>query len=110
MKTTRYDEREVTEWLYRNRAPALVWAALFAFFAIAGMASRDEPRQMANAAPAVQLLGNETDGVPDLVLSVPIARESALRDAAVVVHEALDPVGVGLNSAPQPGAMGAQGG
>ena len=100
METTRYDEREVAEWLSRHRAPALVWAALIAFFALAGASSRDEPRQMANAAPAVQLLSNETDGVPDLVLSVPSARKPALRDSAVVAHEALDPVGVGLNPAP----------
>jgi len=103
MKTTRQDamefaEMKFTEWLYHHGAPALVWLPLLAFFAIAGMASRDEPRQMANAAPAVQLLANETDGVPDLVRSVPSAREPALRDAAVVVHEALDPVGVGLNT------------
>ena len=100
METTRYDEREVTEWLHRHRAPALVWAALIAFFAIAGIASRDEPTQMANAAPSVQLLANETDGVPGLVSSVPSAREPALRDAAVVAHEALDPVGAGLNTTP----------
>jgi hypothetical protein len=98
MKTTSYDEREVTEWLHRHRAPALAWAVLIAFFAVAGLTSRDEPRQLALAAPAVPLLADETDGVPDLVFGEPSAREPALRDAAVVVHEALDPVGVGLNT------------
>jgi len=104
MKTTRQYEMEFaemnfTEWLHHHGAPALAWLSLFAFFAVAGMASRDEPRQLALAAPAVHLLPDEIDGVPDLVLSMPSAGEPSLRDAAVVVHEALDPVGVGLNSA-----------
>jgi|SRR5882672_8733755 len=100
MKTTRYDEREVTEWLFRHGPPALAWAAIFAFFAFSGTSSRDEPRAMANMAPALPLMANETAGVPAMVQSAPSAREPALRDPAVVAHEALDPVGVGLSTTP----------
>jgi hypothetical protein len=40
-------------------------------------------------------MANETAGVPAMVQS---AREPAPRDAAVVAHEALDPVGAGPNT------------
>jgi hypothetical protein len=98
MKTTRYDEREVTEWLHRHGPSALVWAALFAFFALAGVSSHDKPRPMADVVPDLPLMANENDGVPDIVQSLQSAREPALRDPAIVAHEALDPVGVGLNT------------
>ena len=100
MKTTHYDERELTESLNGHAGPALVWAALFAFFAIAGVSSHDESRQMANAAPALQVMADETADGPAMGVSTPSAGELELRDAAVVVHEALDPVGVGRNTTP----------
>ncbi len=92
MKTARYDEQEVAEWLRRHRLPGLAWAGLFAFFAVAGASLRDEPKQMADAAPALPLMVNQAVGVPARVLSPPSAREPAIRDAAVVAHDALDSV------------------
>jgi hypothetical protein len=77
MKTTHYDERDLTESLYRHAGPALVWAALLAFFALAGASSRDEPKQVTDVAPSLRLMAHETADVPAMVLNAPSARDSA---------------------------------
>ena len=100
MKTTEHDERDLIESLYRYGPPALAWAALLAFFAFAGTLSRDEPTRVTSEAPRVRVMAHETAGVPAMASSATDPRERALRDAAIVAHEALDPAGVGLNPTP----------
>ena len=100
MKTMRYEELETIEWYVRYGIPALAWAAMFAFFAFAGSVSRDESTPMADAAPALRLMADESAAGPAAALSGPSAREPALRDVAVVAHETLDPVGAGRSPAP----------
>ena len=95
MKTTHTDERELNESLIRHAGPALVWAALLAFFAVGGALSVQAPTQMADAAPAPRLLAD----VSPAALAPPSASVPAERDTAVVEFEKLDPVGVGLNAA-----------
>jgi hypothetical protein len=98
MNTTRYDDQGATEPPYRSAAAALIWGALIAAFAFAGATLRDEPTQMANAAPAQSPMVKETTTASTTALNAPTASDPALRDAAIVVHEVLDPVGVGLSS------------
>jgi hypothetical protein len=64
MKTTRYNEQELTERLFRRGVPTLAWALGFAFFAFSGLVSRDEPTQIADVPPAPRPTANETGGVP----------------------------------------------
>ena len=53
MNNARNDEQQVIEWAFRWGVPAFAWAFTFAFFAFADSVSPREPREMANAAPAV---------------------------------------------------------
>jgi len=99
MNTKHSDECGFCETLHRYVGPALGWAALFAFFAVAGALSHDEPTQMAEAAHVPRQMAHTTDAVAQSTLRTSL-RESAIRDAAVVEHEALDPVGVGLTTTP----------
>ena len=100
MNTEHSNERELSETLCRHAVPALGWAALFAFFAVAGALSHDEPKQMAEAALAPRQMVRATDAGAQSAARTPSPREPAIRDVAVVEHEALDPVGVGLTSTP----------
>ena len=100
MKPTPYDDMELTEWLIRFGPAVLAWTAVIGFFAIAGSLSDNAPAQMADAVPAVLTMDDEVAAVPTLVVSMTSTREPELRDAAIVAHKALDPVGAGQNSTP----------
>ena len=100
MNTKHSDECGFCETLHRYVGPALGWAALFAFFAVAGALSHDEPKQMAEAALAPRQMVRATDAGAQSAARTPSPREPAIRDVAVVEHEALDPVGVGLTTTP----------
>jgi hypothetical protein len=89
MKTADYDERQVVPSSYRI-VPALAWLGLFAFFAIAGTMSRDEPSTMSSVAPAT----NETAGPPAGMVTAPRAQDPALRNASSTARETPDPAGM----------------
>jgi hypothetical protein len=91
MKTAGYDEQRLLELFMRYGVPALAWAAVFAFFAFSGLVSHDDTAQL------VTLTSSRANVSESSPASAP-ARDPAPRDPAVAAHEALDPVGVGLNS------------
>jgi hypothetical protein len=100
MKPTPHDEMQLTEWLFRFGPAVLAWVAVIGFFAFAGSVADDAPRQMAHAAPAVGMMDDEVAPVTSLVLGEASRREPEPRDAAVIAHEALDPVGAGHSPTP----------
>ena len=100
MQTTPYDERQVSEWLARLSIPAFAWAVLFALFAIAGLMVPPESTNTADATAALSPMGAIV-AVPSAQDSrAPRAAEPEVKDAAVIAHEELDPIGVGRNGAP----------
>ena len=83
------------DWRLRYGLPLLVPTAFCVIFAFSGWVTRDEPKQAVEVAPPVLLTAEESAARPAPVLSAPGARNPALRDAAVVAHEVLDPVAAG---------------
>lgn len=100
MKTTRWAEWETIDWRFLYVVPLLAPTAFFVIFALAGLVARDEPKRVANAKPAVELMADEVAAGPVPLFSAPSERSLALPDATVVAHEALDPVGTGRNTTP----------
>jgi hypothetical protein len=100
MKPTPHDEMQLTEWLIRFGPAVLAWAGVIGFFAFAGSVSDDAPTRVAHAAPAVEMMDDEVAPITSLVLSETSTREPEPRDAAVIAHEALDPVGAGHSTTP----------
>ena len=100
MKATRRAEWGTIDWRFRYGVPLLVPTAFFVLFALSGLVARDEPKQVADAKPGVELMADEVAAGPVALSSAPSERTPALRDAAVIVHEALDPVGTGRNTTP----------
>lgn len=100
IKTTRRSEWGTIDWRFRYGVPLLVPTAFFALFALSSLVARDEPKRMANAKPAVELMADEVAAGPVALFSAPSALTPAQRDAAVIAQEALDPVGTGRNTTP----------
>ena len=95
MPTPRFDDRQIPRWLSRLVPPAIAWAALFAFFAVAGWMSLHASMQAAGVAASS---GPMAGGVA-LQTTSPLAStrpsEPLLPDPAIAAHEELDPVGAG---------------
>ena len=59
MNDARDDEQQMLEWAFRWGVPAFAWAFMFAFFAFADSVSTREPREMAQAAPALSSVAGD---------------------------------------------------
>jgi hypothetical protein len=62
--------------------------------------SADEPALMADVAPGLMVAPDEALVAPTALRAAPSREGAASRDAAVVAHEVLDPVGAGRNPMP----------
>lgn len=62
--------------------------------------SADEPALMADVAPALMVAPDEASVAPASLRAAPSSQGAVSRDAAVVAHEALDPIGAGNTTAP----------
>lgn len=73
--------------------PVMAFALLIAYMLL--RAPSDDPALIADVAPAL-LVAPEEASLPPAELRAPPRRdEAAFRDAAIVAHETLDPVGAG---------------
>lgn len=106
--TTSDPTPEVTGFSFRWTATiALAAAALVAVFAHPGAPSRDELLLAVPAAPALQQLQSGATGELTPVSHESTAPAAEQPDAAVLAHEALDPVGAGQNQRPAADGLGA---
>ena len=100
MQTTRHDDPQVTEWLFRIVLPACAWLGLFAFFAFAGWISQHEPTRMADAVVLSVPMIDDAAAEPTRALEAAVRSAPSLPDPATAAHEELDPVGAGRSASP----------